>query len=69
MDLVVSPTLVGFNTQSNGHGAALTPARFHEVFLIMAIIPLLAIPGFMHLRPEDGMQVSRHVRRRKPDLE
>ena len=40
-----------------------TPARFHEVFLMMAAIPLLAVPGFLHLRPEDGFQVSRHVRR------
>lgn len=33
---------------------ALTPARFHEVFLLSAIIPLLAVPGFLTLRPEDG---------------
>lgn len=43
-------------------GSPLTPARFHEVFLMMAVIPLLAVPGFFHLRPEDGFQVSRHVR-------
>ena len=36
----------------------LTPARFHEVFLLMAVLPLLAIPGFWRLRPEDGVQVS-----------
>lgn len=42
-------------------GAPLTPARFHEVFLMMAVIPLLAIPGFRQLRPEDGVQVSGHV--------
>jgi hypothetical protein len=36
----------------------LTPERFHEAFLISAIIPLLAIPGFLRLRPEDGVQVS-----------
>jgi EmrB/QacA subfamily drug resistance transporter len=41
---------------------ALTPARFHEVFLLMAIIPLLALPGFLCLRPEDGMEVSGHRR-------
>jgi hypothetical protein len=44
-------------------GSALTPDRFHEVFLLMAIIPLLALPGFLRLRPEDGIEVSRHVRR------
>jgi MFS family permease len=32
----------------------LTPGRFHEVFLLSAIIPLLAVPGFLTLRPEDG---------------
>ncbi|MFE0755143.1 DHA2 family efflux MFS transporter permease subunit [Inquilinus sp. NPDC058860] len=41
---------------------ALTPERFHEVFLLMAVIPLLSLPGFLRLRPEDGVQVSRHRR-------
>ena len=41
---------------------ALTPARFHEVFLLMAVIPLLSLPGFRHLRPEDGVEVSGHRR-------
>ena len=36
----------------------LTPQRFHEVFLLMAVIPLLAIPGFMRLGPEDGAKVT-----------
>jgi EmrB/QacA subfamily drug resistance transporter len=40
------------------HGQALTPGRFHEVFLLTAILPLFALPGFMRLRPEDGAQVS-----------
>jgi hypothetical protein len=44
-------------------GGPLTPDRFHEAFLVMAVIPLLAIPGFLALRPEDGFQVSRHVRK------
>jgi len=39
---------------------ALTPERFHEVFLLMAVIPLLSLPGFRHLRPEDGVEVSGH---------
>jgi hypothetical protein len=43
-------------------GEPLTPARFHEVFLLMAIIPLLALPGFRFLKPEDGMEVSGHRR-------
>ncbi len=47
------------------NGAPLTPARFHEVFLMMALIPLVAIPGLLHLRPEDGVEVSRYVRRKK----
>ncbi|HEY6451618.1 MAG TPA: MFS transporter, partial [Steroidobacteraceae bacterium] len=40
------------------HDRLLTPARFHEVFLLTAVLPLLAIPVFMRLRPEDGAQVS-----------
>ena len=45
------------------HGARqLTPAHFHEVFLLTAVLPLLAIPGFLRLRPEDGRQVSGHHR-------
>ena len=44
----------------SGHGAVLTPERFHETFLITAIVPLLALPGFLFLRPDDGAQVSGH---------
>jgi EmrB/QacA subfamily drug resistance transporter len=45
------------------HGThRLTPAHFHEVFLLSALVPLLAIPGFVRLRPEDGVQVSGHRR-------
>ncbi|HWA41648.1 MAG TPA: DHA2 family efflux MFS transporter permease subunit [Hypericibacter adhaerens] len=46
-------------------GQPLTPERFHEAFLLMALIPLLALPGFLLLRPEDGMEVSGHRRRKK----
>jgi EmrB/QacA subfamily drug resistance transporter len=46
---------------------ALTPTRFHEVFLAMAVIPLLSLPGFRFLRPEDGMEISGHRRRRRGD--
>ena len=45
-----------------GHGGALTPAVFHAVFLLMAIVPLLALPGFRGLRPEDGVAISGHRR-------
>jgi EmrB/QacA subfamily drug resistance transporter len=44
-------------------GAALTPERFHAVFLLLAVIPLLALPGFHRLRPEDGTEVSGHRHR------
>lgn len=40
------------------HSHLLTPQRFHEAFLLMAVIPLLAIPGFMTLGPEDGAKVT-----------
>jgi MFS family permease len=44
-------------------GAPLTLGSFHTVFLMMAVIPLLGLPGFLKLQPEDGQQVSGHVRR------
>ncbi|HLK70661.1 MAG TPA: MFS transporter, partial [Steroidobacteraceae bacterium] len=41
------------------HGAPrLTPRHFHTVFLMTSLLPLLAIPGFLRLRPQDGAQVS-----------
>ena len=43
-------------------GSPLTPEKFHIAFLLMAVIPLLGIPGFLKLQPEDGMQVSGHHR-------
>ncbi|HLB97532.1 MAG TPA: DHA2 family efflux MFS transporter permease subunit [Acetobacteraceae bacterium] len=33
---------------------------FHIVFLVMALIPLLASPGFLPLAETDGVEVSRH---------
>src|SRR5262249_32639199 len=41
-------------------GAPLAPETFHEVFLLMAIIPLLSLPGFLFLRPDDGAEVSKY---------
>jgi len=32
----------------------LTPDRFHDVFLLSAVIPLLGIPGFLTLARNDG---------------
>jgi len=66
--LAVRPVLVfvlrmyGFKRVLMGSA---TPERFHMVFLMMAVIPLLTLPGFMFLRREDGVQVSGHVRRWK----
>ncbi|MBI5591765.1 MAG: DHA2 family efflux MFS transporter permease subunit [Deltaproteobacteria bacterium] len=42
------------------HNQVLTPAHFHIVFLLTAILPLLAVPSFLRLRPEDGAQVRRY---------
>jgi MFS family permease len=59
--LAVRPVLVfvlrmyGFKRVLMGSA---TPERFHRVFLMMAVIPLLTLPGFMFLRREDGVQVS-----------
>ena len=44
-------------------GAGLTPERFHMVFLMLAVVPLIGIPFFLQLQPEDGAQVSGHVAR------
>ena len=54
-----SAMLLGLVSQ---HGEALTTARFHEVFLLTAIVPLLAVPGFLSLAPDDGAEVSGYRR-------
>jgi EmrB/QacA subfamily drug resistance transporter len=47
----------------SGQVHAPTPQQFHWVFLLTAVIPLLSIPGFFHLRADDGAQVSGHRRK------
>jgi hypothetical protein len=42
--------------------APLTADHFRAVFLLSALIPLLAIPGFLMLRPDDGAEVIQHRR-------
>jgi hypothetical protein len=37
VDLVVSPALVGFNTQSNGHGAVLTPGQLIDALVLQLL--------------------------------
>lgn len=39
---------------------ALTVRDFHLVFLLAAVLPLLALPGFWALRADDGASVSGH---------
>lgn len=56
----VAATLLGLVSLD---GSALTPERFHIAFLIMAVIPLLSLPGFLMLRHDDGSQVSGHIPR------
>jgi EmrB/QacA subfamily drug resistance transporter len=36
------------------HSERPTPAHFHEAFLLLALVPLLAIPGFIPLSTADG---------------
>ncbi len=36
-------------------------AEFHAVFAVLALLPLLALPGFARLRPEDGAVVRGRV--------
>ncbi|WP_248312111.1 DHA2 family efflux MFS transporter permease subunit [Bosea sp. BK604] len=45
-------------TLLNPDGGPLTPADFHHAFLTLSVLPILAIPGFLLLRDEDGRQVS-----------
>ena len=45
-----------------GEGHRLTVPDFHLVFLLVALLPLLAIPGLRRLTAQDGANVSRHVR-------
>ncbi|HEY1384432.1 MAG TPA: DHA2 family efflux MFS transporter permease subunit [Dongiaceae bacterium] len=47
-----------------GPDHVLTLEDFHQTFLLMALVPLLAVPGFLTLRPEDGTRVSGHRRHR-----
>jgi hypothetical protein len=49
-----------------GPSGQLTAGGFHRTFLLISIIPLASLPGFFFLRPEDGTEVSGHVRRRRP---
>jgi EmrB/QacA subfamily drug resistance transporter len=46
-----------------GNERALVLSDFHQVFLLIAFIPLASVPGFLMLRPEDGVSVSGHRRR------
>jgi hypothetical protein len=47
----------------SNQGTGLQVADFHEAFLLVGLIPLLALPAFLRLRPEDGVAVSGHSRR------
>jgi EmrB/QacA subfamily drug resistance transporter len=58
----VSALLLGFVAEGEH---AITLADFHTAFLLIALIPLLAAPGFLFLRPEDGVKVSGHQRKKK----
>lgn len=45
-----------------GTAGHLTVADFHSVFLLLGVVPLLALPGFLTLTPADGAQMSGHRR-------
>ena len=42
--------------------AGLSVETFHHVFLVMAVVTLLSIPGFLMLKPETGSAVSGYRR-------
>jgi EmrB/QacA subfamily drug resistance transporter len=43
-----------------GEGATPTATDFRHVFLVIALLPLAALPGFFSLQPQDGSAVSGH---------
>ena len=51
----LSAGLLGVLAAANEHP---TVGEFQQVFLIVALLPLLAIPGFLALKPADGAEVS-----------
>jgi EmrB/QacA subfamily drug resistance transporter len=53
----ISAALLGM---LSGPGGVPTVPEFRAVFLLIALLPLAAMPGFMTLRPEDGAEVSGH---------
>ena len=56
----VSATLLGLVA---GPGGTVSVADFRLVFLLLAGLTLLSVPGFLALTPEDGILVSNHRRR------
>lgn len=60
--VTVAALLLGWVSEA---GQPLTVADFHDAFLLVATLPLIAILGFAQLRPEDGMVVSGHQRKLK----
>jgi hypothetical protein len=61
LGVAVGAMLLELASQASGRIAV---GDFHHTFLLMAVIPLAALPGYFFLRPEDGAEVSGHVRRR-----
>jgi EmrB/QacA subfamily drug resistance transporter len=53
----ISAALLGM---LSGPGGMPSVPQFRAVFLLIALLPLMAMPGFMALRPEDGAEVSGH---------
>lgn len=45
-----------------GQGATPSLGDFHAAFGVLAALPLVALPAFARLRPEDGAEVSGHRR-------
>jgi hypothetical protein len=51
----LSATLLGVVA---GSDSVLTVADFHQVFIAVALVALLGLPGFLKLTLADGVQVS-----------
>ncbi len=59
LGVAIAATLLGWIA---GPGELLTAGHFQLAFALVGLITLAFAPGFLLLRPEDGMHVSHHQR-------
>ena len=55
LGISASAAILGLLAGPGGHPSV---AEFQHVFLLIALLPLIALPGFLALHPKDGAEVS-----------